>query len=130
MESKPKATSETQYDFEVQSYVIKWVSANPNYDYTYNLVPVITLYESPRGKDEEGKIAFLLFRHDDHVRGARSNADHTIFYLDFPMSCVNEVIDFIESGLALKLTYKEQDNRNWAELQTKPQPLVHPHKKK
>src|SRR5208283_1064375 len=115
--------------FEVQLYVIQWVSADPSYDYVFDLVPGITLYES-QTDDPSGAIAFVHFRHDKQVRGASYDDKRNIFYLDFPLSFAQEVLHLIKSGHALTLIYKEEDKRKWVELQTKPLPLVHPRKKR
>jgi hypothetical protein len=125
VKAKPKARTTTQPRFDVRRYAIKWTSADPSYDYVYRLVPIITLYESETDDGKSGAVAFLQFRRDDHVRGASYDPKRNIYYLDYPLSFASEVLHLVESGLPLTLTYKVQETRKWAELETKPQPLIH-----
>jgi hypothetical protein len=108
----PKST------FNVQSFRVHWISADPSYDARYRLVPIINLFESDAETRHEGSVAFVQFRRDKNLKGTTHDAGTNVYYLDYPLEMIDSILTLLGSGSPLEIAYFEQDGRKWADLRT------------
>jgi len=104
--------------FEVHSFRVHWISADPGYDPRYRLTPIINLFESDAETRHEGAVAFLQFRRASEVEGAAHEEGSKVYRMDYPLSMVDSVLTLLGSGTPLEVAYFEQEGRKWADLRT------------
>lgn len=104
--------------FEVRSFRVHWISADPRYEPRYRLVPIINLFETDADTRHEGAVAFLQFRRRKEIDGASCDEEKKVYRLDFPLEMADSILTLLGSGAPLEVAYFEQDGRRWADLRT------------
>ncbi len=104
--------------FQVRSFRVHWISADPAYDPAYRLVPIINLFESDAATRHEGPVAFLQFRRAEDLKGASHDEGSQVYRLDYPLEMIDSVLTLLGSGSPLEVVYFEQGKRKWADLRT------------
>ena len=107
-----------QSSFEVRSFRVHWISADPAYDPAYRLVPIINLFESDAATRHEGSVAFLQFRRGEDLGGASYDQKSQVYRLDYPLEMIDSILTLLGSGSPLEVAYFEKDKRKWADLRT------------
>ncbi len=104
--------------FQVRSFRVHWISADPAYDPAYRLVPIINLFESDAATRHEGPVAFLQFRRGKDLGGASYDEGSQVYRLDYPLVMIDSILTLLGSGSPLEVVYFEQGKRKWADLRT------------
>ena len=84
-------------EFVPRSYRIYWTAADPGYNITYRLVPIIVLYESELGHHDDMWKAYLQFYPADKVEP--TTVKGKIMYLNYSIHAAEATLALLESDL-------------------------------